>query len=113
MIEPHDFNVRPRELWAQLRHALVLMALTAGLCLATAWLAPLIADDALEIACETDRIKVVIDQPACAERDPGGDPVFGPGPCLGPVCQPCQDPLDWLPPGELLLIHLHLTTETF
>jgi hypothetical protein len=99
--------------WPKTYHALTGMALSCILLLVAAWTAPLWADETLELACETDRIRVVIDQPACDYIDPTLGPTFGPGgTCTGPTCeQPCQDPLHWLPPGERLLIHLNLTTE--
>ena len=76
------------------------------------------ATPALELACETDRIRLVIDQPACEYTGPTlgpSDPQFGPGAtCLGPACdQPCTDPLGWLPPGQRLLIHLDLRAEEY
>jgi hypothetical protein len=69
------------------------------------------------IACESDKIIVVIDQPQCAPYDGPtlgpGEPQLGPGgTCLGPACVPvCDDPLGWVPPGQRITIKLELSAQ--
>lgn len=70
------------------------------------------------VACETDRVQVLLAPAGECTPYSGptlgpGEPQFGPGgTCLGPACEPpCENPLAWVPDGRRLVIRLEVGAE--